>query len=240
MPGLPLELIAHLPGTGPGFEFRRIFVQLAAAASTGQFAQIPSLARRALSITDAQGWFALAATVHLLVGGAMAASGQSKEVLESYREARRLARQISDPSGPKMAVTSAMAEAGALMGQGQYREARQIYLEAARDADHGAEAMSSMDARRMASYCAEQNGDFDAAWDDAQAAVSAARNLEGEARRDSTLPALLHRMQEMARQPELRARNLTSGVERDCQSLLGLQWTGVLDRTKSLLRNPSA
>ncbi len=233
MPGLPLELLAHLPSTGPGFEFRRLFVQLGAAASSGQITQIPGLAHRAMMLATDQGWFALAATVQLLVGGALAATGQSDKVLEAYRSARQLAAKIDDPTAPKVAVTSAMAEAGALLTDGQFREARQVYLEAARAADQGEDAMSSMDAHRMASYCAESSGDLDQAWDDAQAAVVVARNMEGETRRDSTLPALLHRMEEMARRPEMMARNLN--VQRECEELLGNQWKGVIDHTKTLL-----
>ncbi|MCA9134937.1 MAG: hypothetical protein KDA45_17330, partial [Planctomycetales bacterium] len=233
MPGLPLELLAHLPGTGPGFEFRRLFVQLCTAASTGQVAQIPRLAHSALRIAEAQGWFALGSAVHLLLGGGLAASGQTREVLEAYRSARQMARKVTDPSGPKMAVTAALAEGGALLEAGDYRAARNVYLEAAREADEGAQTMSSMDAHRMASYCAEADGDLENAWEDAQAAVRIARDLPSDARRDSTLPALLTRMEEMARKPEMMVRNVS--VERECRELLGSEWTGVLDRTRSLL-----
>jgi hypothetical protein len=233
MPGLPLELLAHLPGSGAGFDFRRLFVQLTSAAGCGNFALVPALAQQALAIATRQNWHALAATVQLILGGAMAAMGQDDKVLQAYRDARQLASKIQDPTGPKMAVTSAMAEAGALLSGGKFREARQVYLEAAREADRGVESLSSMDARRMASYCAECNGDVDQAWQDAQSAVQAARKLEPNARQNSTLPALLHRMQELARRPEMAVRNIN--IERECAELLGNQWTGILHQTRTLL-----
>ena len=64
--------------------------------------------------------------------------------------------------------------------------------------------------------------------------------VKGDVRLDNldtlTLDArldLLNRMQELARKPEMMARNLN--VERECQELLGNEWTGILDRTRTLL-----
>ncbi len=233
MPGLPLELLAHLPGTGPGFEFRRLFVQLGAAAGTGQLALVSQLADKALCIATEQGWYALAATVQLLVGSVALGAGDSQQVLAAYRSARQMAAKIEDPTGPKVAVTSTFAEAGALLGDGEYDKARRVYREAAEQADASEETFSSLEARRMASYCSEANGDFDEAWREGQEALQLAQQLESAARVDSTLPALLHRLQEMAARPEGIAGNVN--IDQQCADLLGTEWTGVLERTRKLL-----
>ena len=232
MPGLPLELLAHVPGTGPGFEFRRLFVQMGAAASTGQTAMLNRLAQRALKIATDQSWSGLAAAVHLLVGSA-SASSDPKQALQAFRQARQLAAKVNDPSAPKIAITSAFAEAGTLVAGGDFRQAHGVYTEVARQADESGEVLSGLEARRMASYCSEQNGDFDAAWNEGMAAVQLGKKLDADARSNSTLPALLHRLKEMSGRPELLSRG--QSLDQHCAELLGNEWTSVLSRTKTLL-----
>ena len=233
MPGLPLEILSHLPISGPGSEFRLLFTQLAAAATAGNMVALAAYAERALAIAVSNQWHGLVASVYLLVGSARAATADSNEVLETYRKAKRTAEQIQDPSRLKVLTVATLAEAGCQVENGHYREARQTYLEAARTADQNADALQSMDAHRLASYCAECNGDFEAAWHDAQEALRFAKDIPAESRQSSTLPALLHRMQVMSGTPNLR--NQSWNFERECQDLLGGNWNSILTNTASLL-----
>ncbi len=227
MDGLPLEILAHIPGSGPAFEFRRLFVQIGSYANRGRLDQVKILSTLALAIGSAQGWHSLSAAVEMLVAGAFMTKGKHEPAIQSYRQARELALKASatDPSRPKTVITSNLALSGSLVGQGKFEEARKYYYEAAKVADEANDTFAAFESRRMASFCSEQLGDHQTALQDGRDAMRILESMPADDRLQSTAPHLALRLTEMAGRPELAQQ--AKSIERLCnQSLVG-DWRAV-------------
>ena len=70
MPGAMLELVRSIPGSGPGFTFRRLFVALTNAAAQGALHAASQAAKAALAIAEKQGWPQMQVAVHMALGAA--------------------------------------------------------------------------------------------------------------------------------------------------------------------------
>ena len=227
MEGLPLEIISQLPGSGPGFDFRRLFVQIGAAATGGRLNLVHQYAQEAMAIANAQGWHSLGATVKMLVAGALLNAGQGDKSVAIYREARDLAMKVDsgDPSRTATVMTTNFALSSGLVGQGKFDEARQYYYEAAKLADQSGNSFASFDSRRMASYCNEQMGDYQSALRDGQEAMRMLESLTPDERLQSTAPHLAIRLTEMAGKPELAKEG--RHIEQLCNSTLQGDWRSI-------------
>jgi len=205
MEGLPLEILAHLPGSGPGFDFRNLFIQMGNSASHGRTQQVATMAEKALAIAKGQGWPCLAACVEVLLAGAFMAAGQSERSIQSYRAALELAKQapVTDPSRLTTYLSTNLALSGSLVGQGKFSEARDLYREAAKLADQADDKFAAFESRRMNSYCSEQLNDYKQAFQEGQEALLALERMPQEARLQSTGPHLLQRMMELSNRPEI-------------------------------------
>ncbi len=227
MEGLPIEILAHLPGSGPAFEFRRLFVQMGSYASRGRLDQVKILSTMALAIGSAQGWYSLSAAVEMLVAGALMSKGKHEPAIQSYRQARELSMKAlaTDPSRPKTVITTNLALSGSLVGQGKYEEARKYYYEAAKIADEVNEPFAAFESRRMASYCSEQMGDLPTALQDGRNAMALLDQMPSEQRMQSTAPHLALRLTEMAGRPELAQQ--AKSIEQLCNQSLAGDWRAV-------------
>ncbi len=224
MPGLAQEILAHLPGSGPGFDFRKLFVQIGAAASDGQLNKVRLYADQALGIAKQQGWNSLGVAVQLMLAGALLAKGESEKSINIYREARDLAMATAtdDPSRLSTIIISNFALSSGLVGQGKYNEARKHYYEASKFAEESQDDFASFEARRMACYCTEQLGDYKKALQEGQEAMHVLESMEPDDRLQSTAPHLALRLMEMTGKPELAKE--ARGVEQLCNSTLKGDW----------------
>ena len=222
--GLPLEILSRVRGRGPGFEFRRLFVQLGAAAAAGNIRRVLTIADRADALARGQGWPSLATAVQMTVAAAYAAAGKSNESTDTYRKALAVARTAAttDPARMPTLITSNLALAGSLVGQGNYDEARKNYLEAVKLADETGDTFAAFESRRMASYCSEQLNDHTGALRMAREAMRLLERLPAEQRMQGTGPHLAARMTELAGRPELAQQ--ARDVERLCSTTLRGDW----------------
>jgi tetratricopeptide (TPR) repeat protein len=229
MPGLAQEILAHLPGSGPGFDFRKLFIQIGASASEGNLNQVRLYADQALGIAKLQGWNSLGVAVQMMVAGALVAKGEGEKSVNIYREARELALASApeDPSRNSTIITSCLALSSSLVGQGKFDEARKYYYEASKFADESNDVFTSFDSRRMASYCSEQLGDYKKALHEGQEAMRVLESMEPDERLQSTAPHLATRLMELAGKPEL-AKEARS-VEQLCNNTLQGDWRAIAD-----------
>jgi tetratricopeptide (TPR) repeat protein len=193
MPGAMKE-IASSAGSGPGAEFRRIFVDMAMSKS-----QNPSVlqgkADQALQIARANNWPSLQVAVYLLLGATHFKDGRSSEALTCYEAAKQLSQSVDpkvDPSGARLAVQSTFGKAAVLFSSGQYSEAAKEYEEAAEAAKNGQDYHMATEALRMASYCYEQDKRTDEAWSTGWRALDVSEKIEEKMRMSggTTLPFL--------------------------------------------------
>jgi tetratricopeptide (TPR) repeat protein len=181
------DLVRGIPGSGPGFLFRRFFVALSNAAATGNIATASQAAKRALAITGEQGWPQLATAVHMSLGAAYFTKGDLAKALACYREANQAIVGSNDPVTSKLNIQTRLAEAAALIADGKHHQAADVYEATAALAAKHEESLAAMESCRMASWCREVIGDDQSAWAWAEKAVEAGESLDNTTRAASTL-----------------------------------------------------
>ena len=188
MPGAHAELVRDVPGSGPGFTFRRLFIALTSAASIGNLAAAQQAADRALKVAVEQNWPQMQTVVHMALGSACLAKGDTAATLKCYRCANQAIAGKDDPVAPKLDIQTRFAEGAVLVGEQEYEEAAEIYEQIAPLAEKQEDHFALLESRRMASYCRQQAGQFEQAWTEGQKALDTGAILDDETRGNSTLP----------------------------------------------------
>ena len=188
MPGAYVKLVRDIPGSGAGFTFRRLFIAFTSAASVGNLAAAPHAGQRALKIATDQGWPQMQTVIHMALGSAFFAAGDTAAALKSYRGANEAIAGQDDPAAPKLDIQTRFAEAAMLIAEEQYEQAAEIYELIAPLAQEQEDHFALLESRRMAAYCRQQAGQYEQAWNEGHKALAAGELLDEETRTNSTLP----------------------------------------------------
>ncbi len=188
MPGAYAELVREIPGSGPGFTFRRLFVALTQAAAVGNVAAAVYSAQRAAAIAQEQDWPQLATAVQMALGAAYFAAGDVGQTLACYRAANQAIAGRSEPGAAKLDIQTRFAEGAALVGNQQFAEAAEVYEGIGPLAEQQQEPFAALEAWRMAAWCRETAGEKPRAWRRAVKALEAGQQLDEAMRPNSTLP----------------------------------------------------
>jgi hypothetical protein len=229
MPDAFLELVREAGGSGPGHAFRRLFVALTAAGRKGNVAQAERTAKLALAVAGREGWPALQAAVHMALGGVLLGAARADAALASYRAAGAAATAAAarkDPAAPKLLVSARFAEGAALLPPGRFAEAAAVYEATAPVAAGQQNHLMTLEAWRMAAYCHEQAGAVESAWRCGEQALAAGARLDGEGRRNSTLPYVGQGLLRLTAQRPYRQR--ADEIHRRMGELLGPHWEEAL------------
>lgn len=222
-----MKEIASTAGSGPGADFRRLFVDMAMSKSQDA-ASLQGKADAALQIAKANNWLSLQVAVYLLLGATHFKDGRNSEALASYEAAKQLSQTADpkvDPAGTKLAVQSSFGKAAVLFSSGQYGEAAKAYEEAADAAKSGQDHHMTMDALRMASYCYQQDKKIDEAWTTGWAALEASEKIEKDTRQSggTTLPFLGQALLGIARS-EPKYEDKVDAITTRMNELAGPDW----------------
>jgi tetratricopeptide (TPR) repeat protein len=253
LPGALRELAQQSAHDSPGGKFRALFVELAAAAGAGEVEHAERLAQSAGGLAIAQGWLALAATVHMALAAAHLARQRHLDALRCYSEAERLAAQAeaaaqasaaaaapaggeaaaappSDPSALSSArqvrLQARLGQAATLIAHGAFGRAAEVYQAAHQLADALGDGRSQLDCLRMASVCLVRAGEPRKAWSAGLRALSVGAALDAETRKTSTFPYLCDHMLRMTEQPEFDPQR--APLEQQTAQLLGPDWRAAL------------
>jgi hypothetical protein len=188
MPGAYAELVRDVPGTGPGFTFRKLFIAITTAASSGNLGAARQAAERALKIASEQNWPQMQTVVHMALGAAHFAAGDLAATLRCYRSANQAIAGTDDPAAGKLNIQTRFAEAAALVADQDYVQAADVYGAIAPLAAEQQDHFALLESRRMEAYCRQQAGQFRQAWEAGQQALEAGDLMDDEARGSSTLP----------------------------------------------------
>lgn len=188
MPGAYAELVREIPGSGPGFTFRRLFVALTQAAAVGNVAAAVYAAQRAAAIAQEQDWPQLATAVQMALGATYFAAGDAGQTLACYRAANRAIAGRSEPGAAKLDIQTRFAEGAALVGNQQFAEAAEVYEGIGPLAEQQQEPFAALEAWRMAAWCRENTGEKPRAWRRAVKALEVGQQLDETMRPNSTLP----------------------------------------------------
>ena len=224
MPGAMMELVRLVPGSGPGFTFRRLFVALTNAAAQGDLQAAGRAARSALAIAEKQGWPHMQVVIYMAHGAAYLGAKKNAEALACYRNAGvagAAAAAQGDPTGPKLVLQSKLAEGAALVSDEQHAEAAKLYEDAAELAEQQQDHLMTIESWRMAAYCHELNKQIEQSWRCVYAALDAAEHLDAAARSSSTLPFVGQGMLRLV--PEQHPE-MADAIRARMHQLVGPEW----------------
>lgn len=189
LPGAYPELLNDLPMNGPGAVFRRHFMGLLGAASTGNFAAAQAAAAAAQQLASTNHWPQMQIVTSMALAAAAIAVGNIDATLAAYRQAHQVAASSpDDPVAPKLGIQSRFAEASVLIGQEQYEPAAKVYHDIVTLAEKYADQFALLESWRMAAYCHEQAKQNEEAWTCGLKALDVGDVMKPDARETSTLP----------------------------------------------------
>lgn len=220
------EIVANVPGDGPGHDFRQYFVALTNAAGKGDTVTAKDLAEKAVAVAAAQKWHYLVGTVQMALGAACFTAGDIQGAICAYRAANAAVSGIDDIASKKLDVPTRMAEAAALVAAKQFREAAVVYEKAAAVAEQQAEPASELECWRMAGWCHETAGQRDQSWDCGEKSLAAGQKLEISDRRMSTLAYAGQMLLRLTEKGLHRRRK--DEIESQMEELLGADWKSSL------------
>ncbi len=235
-PGM-LEELAHGEDDqqGPDAKFRVLFVKLSNQVEKKDMEGSEDIARQALAVASSQNWFQMQVVVHMVLGAGYLQEQAFAPALAAYKRATSTARQAKeaeDPAGPKMEVTTLLAEASVLFAMQKYPEAAAVYLEAAPLAESTEDPILAMEAWRMAAYCEEVVGDFALAVEYGNRALDSGEKLPKENRAQSTLAFVGDGLIRVigAAKKKRKAKGLpeASSIEERMKDLLDENWRELL------------
>jgi hypothetical protein len=206
----------------PGGQFRHLFVKLTNALGANDIQGALGYGQLALGITAAQGWFALAVPVHFALGAALAGLGRSEEANQHYGSAEIAATEgerAGDATCTKLKPQARMVRGGLLINMRLFRMAAQLFVETIPMAIAAGDARMALDGYRLASFCYEQDGQYDKAWQQGVDGLAYARTLDKETAGTSTVAYLGEGMMRLAKRPEYSSASLR--IEREMVALTG-------------------
>lgn len=195
----------------PGGKFRDRFLRMGNALRAGQLEQALGHADAAVELARTHGVWHLAVPVHVAVAAAMLAAGRQADGLARYAAAEAVAQLGTEQEDPalsglckKLLLQSRMAHGAGLAGLQQWTRAAAMFEQTVPLAAAEHDAGAVLDCHRLASFCHEQSGDTEHAWQAALLSLAAARELEPSARGASNLASLASALQRLAaeRPPE--------------------------------------
>jgi hypothetical protein len=209
----------------PGGQYRQLFVQLSSAAKGEDIARARALADRAAALAQEQKWPALAAAAHMVLGGVLA-SREPQEARARYGRAEVLAEKGAaeggDPQCVSIRLHARMASGSVLVSTGAFAEAASWYRETVPIAEAAKDARTLVDCWRLASYCHEQSGALEEAWEAGLAGFRVGRGLDAEAKMTSSLSYLAEGLMRLTSKRPLRG--YAKAMEEQIVAALGRDW----------------
>jgi tetratricopeptide (TPR) repeat protein len=209
----------------PGGQFRQLYVRMGGTAKRGDFPATEQLASQALTISDSQHWFQLSGAVHFFLGSVLLQLGRNVDAYHRFLltdEAGAKSDAAREEGAKRIRLNGRMAAGSALLAERAFAPAARVFQETVPLARELGDRRAELDGRRLASYCYEQAGQLDTAWNEGLEGLGVARAMDEEARATSTLRHLAESVLRLCEQPSLRDYQATA--RRELDALLGRDW----------------
>jgi tetratricopeptide (TPR) repeat protein len=229
MDGALCELAAE--GEGPGVDYRKNYVAAATSLNKKDIATAEQHVQNAVAIAEQNDWPHLACVAWALLACGHQGLQQFDEAIDRFHralEAAQRAIDIKEPSGPKIQLQALFGEAGAFFQAKRYGEAAALYEQAGNEAQALGEKTMALDGFRMASFCHEQDKEFDEAWRTGETALTAGENIDEKERSSSSLPWLGQALMRVTKKWSLR--KYRDEVDERMTALLGQGWLEALEQ----------
>jgi hypothetical protein len=181
----------------PGGQFRDLFVKLTNAISRRDLAASRQLGAAAVTLAESQSWFHLVVPVQIALGALWGSAGKHQEALAAYAAAEAAAVRGESECPVEARATCKQLLLQARLGRGlalinarAWQLAAETYANAAPLALSLENARTQLDCQRLASFCHEQHGDRDAAWQAGMEGLRVARAMDAETLATSTFAYL--------------------------------------------------
>ncbi|MCP4171490.1 MAG: hypothetical protein GY758_12030 [Fuerstiella sp.] len=231
MPGAYEQIAAEAPGSGPGHDFRQLYVKLNNAAGKGDLESAKTAGERAIVIAAENNWPYLVTAAQMALAAAYLGAGQIADTIACYQAANAAVAGSEDPAEQKLDVQTRMAEGSAHIADEQYGTAADVFADAAPLAEKTDDATSHLECSRMAGYCFEVDGQAEEAWQWGQQAVDVGAAMTAEDREASTLPyagQMLIRLADNGTNADQK-----QDVQDRMEQLLGAEWEQTLEEAAS-------
>jgi hypothetical protein len=225
----------------PGANFRELLVRIGGRAKEGDVASASSLARAATDLALTMQCPHLAAGVQMLLASVHASVQQPIEALTCYAEVDRLGQathaigdhdqasaaselrgDVAKVYGLRLRRDARLGQGAVLIGQQAWRHAGTVYVEAASLSKALQEPLAELDGLRLASFCHEQQGKREDAWQCGMAGLEVGAGMDEETRRGSTLGYLGESMLRMTHSSSHSAYR--EAIGKHMEKLLGPAW----------------
>jgi hypothetical protein len=204
----------------PGGRFRHLYVQIAAAAKSGEVEKAQALGAEAIAVAEDQGWHHLAGTVHFLVGSLLLQS-EPVAAVERFFAADRAGAAAGEPYGRKMRLQARLSAGTALLTAAAFAPAAEVFTEAVPFAQVAEDPRAELDAWRLACYCHEHAGEPQRSWEAGLAGLRVAKAMDAATRESSTLRYLADAMLRLTEHRSLR--DYGPAAEHQLAKLFGIE-----------------
>ena len=226
MPGARLEMSENAGNLDkPGGQFRHQFVQMTNALGKQDMVAAEKHAQAALDITSAEGWHALAVPIHLAMGASLAAAGKVEPANTRYLGAETSAaagEKAGDAVCAKLKVQARFCRGSLLIQTAAWQPAAALYVETLPMAQALKEPGMVVDCYRLASFCLEQDKQYQPAWQQGLDGLAFAHTIEKGALASTTLPYLGESLSRLSKQKQFASS--WKRLENELVALLGPEW----------------
>lgn len=209
----------------PEVLFQKAFIKIGQHGGKQEMGEAERYAGEALSIARAQNWPQMQVAVFMSLGGGYIGVKQFDKAIAAYQQGRGCAQAhaVEDPEmGHQLEVQLLFGIAGCYLGLQDFKTGGGYYLEAGPIADVAQKDFLSLEAWRMAGFCAERNKEYYEAWDYNQKALEAGRRMPEAVRRGSTLPFVGDALLRLAK--KVGENDKKEAIDQDLAGLIGEDW----------------
>lgn len=227
MPGAFEEIAAKTPDANlPSGQFRSHFVKLGNAVGKKDLAGARMQAPPALAIAQSQNWPHLEFAVFQALATGELGLGDSNAAMLSFTKAGDAAsRTVAGGAewAHALVLQSRLGMGAVAVTMGAWQLGARLYgVEALPSAAKAQDKLAQLDCLRMAAYCEERGGQYDAAWEHLKQAMGIGRELAQPEREASTLAFVGDAMLRICQTERYNSERY--GVEQQMVSLLGPNW----------------
>lgn len=210
----------------PGGQYRHLFVKLTNALKEQDLTTALTLGDKAVKLAAAQSWYYLAVPVHMALAGGLTNTGQHQDAVARYQAAEAAAAQgetdgleEARASCPQLRLQARMGCGSAFIAAGEWEHAALQFSETAPLAAEQGNMRAELDCHRLASFCYEQIGDQDKAFQAGGEGVQVARKMDKETLQTSTFAYLGEAMMRLCK--NVNYRGLASHTEQEIIKIAG-------------------
>lgn len=188
-------------------QLRLLFLQMNAAITEQNSAELNAAAEAALTITRSNQWPDMTATVLLTRAGGLLNLQQFPAALIDYQQAQLFARMGMENAVPgceKLLLQALLFEGTANFLAQDLNKAVLAYEQAAQQAALLSDKWIALEAWRMAAFCSERLNQTERAWEQANFALAVGKDMAPEVRAQSTLGFVGQAMLRLKSNPQIQ------------------------------------